>query len=197
VVDDGCPTSIIRSTASADTTASATFGGGGGTFFVEGCDHGTVLTGLLGRSSSTTIHRVQPVCSTYSLLTTPGLPESSYRLTTGSPGIAGAAYGGGGGSAFDDACPAGEVVVGIRGRADDEVRRLQLQCGRISVERVGGPWTAVTAPTVLTPARGGTSGTVFTYDCPSGHGVVMITGSAGERVDAIRVFCQRFVADLL
>lgn len=105
----------------------------------------------------------------------------------------GTQYGGGGGTLRTDACPAGYVLIGLRGRDGSEIDALGAICGRYELTESGTPISygirTNTAEVDLTQ-RGGSGGSAFRYECPDGQLVRGIDGRAAARVDNIGFTCQ-------
>ena len=96
--------------------------------------------------------------------------------------------GGAGGSAFTRACPAGQVGVGILGRAGDDIDRTELICA---------PRTDLAGTRSSAGAIGTFGGIDYgaTLSCGSGFYMTGIHGTAGTAgpgniVDTLGVFCQ-------
>jgi hypothetical protein len=96
-------------------------GGGGGGDFDESCDTGQVLVGFAGRSGDY-IDQLYGQCSTPAFVA--GLGGGSSRTVH--------TLGGGGGSPFAAACPAGAVMIGIQGQAGTLVDHLGFICRRLA-----------------------------------------------------------------
>jgi hypothetical protein len=148
------------------------------------------MVGINGRAAAR-MDQVQPLCAPASLsIDTSATPDYSYVVVTGGVSAA-AAAGGGGGSPYTDACPANEIVIGIRGRNGSEVDQLYLQCGRVTLTRGGGgAWGVAVTATGTTPVRGGSGGGFFGEDCPTGRVMTGLAGRSGTRIDAIANRCS-------
>ena len=100
-------------------------GGSGGTYRAPRCGTGEVVTGIFGRSGA----RIDQIGFRCSQLGISGAPASDdVTLATGTTL---GAYGGGGGTYFSYNCPAGEVVVGMRGRYGSRVDAFGVRCAAI------------------------------------------------------------------
>jgi hypothetical protein len=83
-----------------------------------------------------------------------------------------------GGSAFEIACPAGQLAAGVQARAGTEIDAVGLGC------RV--PGSGAVSHTTLS---GGSGGTLFHLDCQAGEVMVGVTGRAATRNDAVGPIC--------
>lgn len=190
-VDDGCPS---RLSLCCPSPAGSYGSVGSGTAFADPCPSGTVLMGVAGRAS-TRIDQLQPICAALVLEVdrTPGHLEHRYPVRRGSP-MLGATHGGTGGTAFDDRCPGNDVVIGVQahvvsdGLGNDTLTALSLQCGTVTVERLGLSWRVRITPTVTTPVRGG-AGTPYASDCTNGA-ITRIAGRAASTVEVLSFTCQ-------
>ncbi|MCB9736203.1 MAG: hypothetical protein H6745_26755 [Deltaproteobacteria bacterium] len=81
-------------------------------------------------------------------------------------------------------CPAGDVVVGLTGRAGALVDALAVVCGR-----AGGasPGDGLTRGAM----RGGTGGEPFTLACPAPYRLADLTARSGDLIDAVGLRCVR------
>lgn len=185
--DDGCPTGIAMCCAAS----AGSFGGGGGTVFSDPCPTGTVLMGMAGRASAR-LDQLQPICAALVLETDrTGRPDFTYRVRRGAA-ILGAQHGGTGGVAFDDRCPGDDVVIGVRGSADDlsGVSGIGFRCGTISIARFGLSMRLTITPSVDLPSRGGSGATPFSSDC-AGGAVSEVDGQASTAVDRVGFTCSQ------
>ena len=90
-----------------------------------------------------------------------------------------------GGTRFDDACPAGQVLVGLNGQAGGWIVRLQAVCGTPTVDGD----VVVVAPGTTLPMRGLNSGTPVSSLCPANHVVRGFTGRSGLLIDQLVMSC--------
>jgi cysteine-rich repeat protein len=106
-----------------------------------------------------------------------------------SPGAGLEYHGAGGGIRFDDACPAGEVMIGIRGEWQTVIERMQIVCGQIDVTETGDEWTFTVSEATVLPERGTSTGTPFMAMCPADNAVVGFSGRADQKLDAVGLSC--------
>jgi hypothetical protein len=102
-------------------------------------------------------------------------------------------FGGGGGTAFQDTCPAGEALIGLTVKINNWIRQIQGRCGKITVvENTSAiPYTysiAVLASTTM-PSHGSDTVTTEAITCPPNAVVVGASGREGIYVDAITLSC--------
>ncbi|MEZ4407595.1 MAG: hypothetical protein R3A52_14120 [Polyangiales bacterium] len=111
---------------------------------------------------------------------------------TASTGVS-PSYGGGGGSPYTIACPAGRWVTGIYGRGGSRVDNIGIICSEpvFEVDRSTNPYTYRVSfrNAAAVGAVGGGGGSPFTYNCPAGSAVMRVQGRSGSRLDQIRVEC--------
>ena len=94
-----------------------------------------------------------------------------------------------GGATFDDACPAGEVLIGVRGNWSPYLRQMQAVCGTIVLQDLGGLTVTVGENTVL-DLRGSVAGdTEYDATCPADHAVVGFGGYDGLVIDQLTIHC--------
>ena len=154
-------------------------GGTGGTPFSLICADHKALVGIQGRAGSY-IDSIRGVCRGFDELGT-----ADAAVTTATAG------GSGGTSSFDLRCPSGEAMVGVKGRADWWVDRVQIECAVMDANGHGqGPVT--TDPFTA----GGTGGNAFNILCPTpvsdhnAHNVMIgLNGRAGDWLDALSLQC--------
>jgi len=185
LVDDGCPAGILPT----QPTPGTAFGGSGGSAFTLACPNNTVLVGIDGRSGAR-VDAITPVCAP--LLVTPvaGSPEYSYAVHTGTATTMGT-VGGTGGSVFSSRCPADQVVISMVGRSGDNIDRIQLSCGALSIAHVASSWLLALTPAASLSSYGGGGGGPFSFACPAGQAATGATGRAGDRVDRFGFVCSR------
>ena len=185
-VDDGGPAGIVPTNPVAGTA----FGGSGGSAFTLACPNNTVLVGIDGRAGSR-VDAITPVCAP--LQVTPAgspSPEYAYAVHTGTATTMGT-VGGTGGSVFSARCPADQVVIGMTGRSGDNIDRIGIGCGALSITRVASSWLLVLTPASSTDSYGGSGGSPFSFACPAGQAATGATGRAGDRVDKFGFVCSR------
>jgi hypothetical protein len=185
VVNDGCPTAISF-VASAN---GPQYGGGGGTAFSSPCIAGSALVGLAVRSGSE-VDAVAARCAPITLTESTATNPYSYNATTG-PVSTLTQYGGGGGSAYSNACAANQVVIGLNLRAAGRVDQVQWICGTLAVTGAPGSLSVSRTPVATSPAYGGSGGDPYSYTCPDNQVVTGIFGRYGSRLDALGVICAR------
>jgi hypothetical protein len=106
-------------------------------------------------------------------------------------------FGGGGGSAFSDRCPAGQAMVGIRGRSGWYVDQTQLVCASVCVQpsshspegRIDS-YRMTTGGRTYGPAHGGNGPPSFEATCPTGQVVTGLKVRSGHYVDSLAVLCR-------
>jgi hypothetical protein len=100
------------------------------------------------------------------------------------------------GTNYDDACGAGEVLVGFSGEltASPYIASAATRCAPMNFSCVGTSCTASTGTITTGPARGGT-GTPYLRDCPSGYGVTGFVSRAGWYMDQILLRCAPLTAE--
>jgi hypothetical protein len=94
------------------------------------------------------------------------------------------------GTAYSDACPTGQVVIGYHGFTTTQgfIGQIQAACGTLSIAGGSSP-VVQTSAGAFTPLRGGLNATEFTATCPSGQVVVGFGGRSGDLVDRLTVRC--------
>jgi hypothetical protein len=192
VIDDGCPEDLTF----CCPAALGPFGGGAGAFS-DPCPTGSVLMGIAGRSSGR-LDRVQPICAALFMSVDLRIPENAYPVIRDAP-VLGAIHGGTGGTAFDDRCPDGDVVIGVRGGTDElgnTLTGIGLSCGTVRVVRTGLSWQRTITPTVETPLRGSSGFTPFDVDCEGGV-ITAVSGQAGTGVSGLAFTCDRLTLETL
>ena len=90
----------------------------------------------------------------------------------------------GGGQSFTSECQSDEVLAGIQGSSNNEVRNIGAQCVRVDKAGrwIGEPYNEKT--------YGGTEGGAYTRTCPRDQAVVGYSGRSGARTDNIVVSCE-------
>lgn len=99
----------------------------------------------------------------------------------------------GGSTAYDDTCPAGEVLTGLSTRTNAYMRRIQGRCSKLTIVEDKGatPYTytlTITAGATL-PEHGTVNGTAQSADCPAGTVMIGYAARAGLLVDQITLRC--------
>jgi hypothetical protein len=112
------------------------------------------------------------------------------------PGNASTAWGGGGGSPFNQPCPAGQFVTGIFGRSGSRIDGFGVVCSvpALLTDRAASPYrysVGFQGATTVGPVGSG-GGDPFRFDCPSNSVVMRVQGRSGSRVDQVRVECYRW-----
>jgi hypothetical protein len=112
------------------------------------------------------------------------------------PGNASTAWGGGGGSPFNQPCPAGQFVTGIFGRSGSRIDSFGVVCSvpALLTDRAASPYrysVGFQGATTVGPVGSG-GGDPFRFDCPSNSVVMRVQGRSGSRVDQVRVECYRW-----
>jgi subtilisin family serine protease len=95
-----------------------------------------------------------------------------------------------GGTAFNDACPAGQVLTGFAGSLSTTTtaavnRQIAAHCGLVQVT---GATVAIKVGATL-PVRGAAGTSAWTRDCPANQAVVGFSGHSGLLVDQIVLSC--------
>ncbi len=122
------------------------------------------------------------------------------RIDTGCPQNAtlgateaSAPYGGGGGSAFDGSCPAGQALIGFDGRSGDRLDAVAPVCAVIELEAVVvAPeleYRVRTRAVTIQSQHGGTGGGVFSDRCGTDEVVIGLSGRSGANVDLLAFSC--------
>ncbi len=128
------------------------------------CQGGEVLTGLKVRHNGRYmpwIGWVQGICSTVSV------SGDSYTLSERGNTTA-LGYGASINSTTDTLrCPAGEMLIGITGRAGTSIDAVGLRCAPYSLSAYNGTRAIVRGNISMTPIKGNSGGSNFTDDCPN------------------------------
>ena len=103
-------------------------------------------------------------------------------------------YGGNGGTAYSDVCPAGEVVIGFSGytttTAPIVVGWLQTLCGKLSIAPTRFACSIAVLPGTMLSGRGQIGGMgPCTQACPQDQVVVGFHGRAGFDLDQVSFEC--------
>ena len=93
--------------------------------------------------------------------------------------------GGGGGGAFQLACPADEIVVGVHGKYATYVNQVGAQCAKVDQlgRWIGNPTDGPVTGTT-------TTGTSFSKSCPRDYAVSGFRGRSGQYVNQIEIQCR-------
>ncbi|MGH1344173.1 MAG: hypothetical protein ACRBN8_21620 [Nannocystales bacterium] len=161
----GEPDGLLRSQAPGETEL-ARIGGHGGSPFDLSCPPGRVSTGFRVDSSADHVNRIRMHCEG----TDTGSVGAYYDST----------------STRDRSCPAGQVVVGVRGATDNHIGNLTMLCA--SETAVENMETGYDSARWL--GGGDFSGHAVERVCPAGMAVSAIHGRSGARIDQLRVVCQ-------
>jgi hypothetical protein len=98
-------------------------------------------------------------------------------------------YGGSGGDAYKDPCPAGQALIGYHGALINGYHgEIQGQCGKLAPAAQGTGSVTVT-PGAELPMRGSLGENDWTRDCPKGHVIVGFQGRSGDFVDRLAFRC--------
>jgi hypothetical protein len=101
-----------------------------------------------------------------------------------------------GGGPFDDSCPSGAALVGLRGRYGGNIDTVQGVCGALALAPSSEGWTAQVLATSLLGEHGANRTTPFALDCPPGTLAVGLTGQAGqEGTTGITLLCAALSVD--
>lgn len=191
--DEGCPIGL----GSCCQSSAGSFGGTGGTAWVDPCPTGAALIGIAGRADAR-LEQIQPICAALIFDYDETRPEHTFFVRRGAP-IYGARHGSSEPAEFEDVCPDDQVVTAVRGHADTRVDQVSLQCATLAIQRGGGfDWVLRVVDAGATPARGGVSadGSAFAADCGPDGVVTSLEGRASTRVDRLSVTCRRLQLDL-
>lgn len=102
-----------------------------------------------------------------------------------------------GGTAYQDACPSGQAVVGFSGTATVAmppvtavVRQVATRCGVIQISGT----TVTVTPGAMLPTRGMMAADPWTRTCPANQVIVGVTGRSGSFVDQLVFSCAPLTA---
>lgn len=93
-----------------------------------------------------------------------------------------------GGIAYDDTCPANQVLVGLRGAVTGAVSQMRVICGELSLVDRGTIDLAVNEGAIF-PLRGTLMGVPYDATCPQGSAIIGFNGSADFLVDSLTISC--------
>jgi hypothetical protein len=88
---------------------------------------------------------------------------------------------------FSLRCPQHEAIIGLRGRAAIKLDRIGLSCARVR------PWINQGKRGAVLPSIGGTSGTPFTDECPTGYLLQGVLGFSNGAVNGLQGLCVPIV----
>lgn len=153
-----------------------TYGTQTGTSYQLRCSGDGALNALVGRAGAR-IDRLSGACSP---------TGATLPITAGGPEhIMVPVAGGGGGSEFRNACPNGELMVGVRVRSGSRIDALSPICAPPAT------WDAFsTGAHNLTTFSGGSGGTLRTAMCPSYRFLVGLNLWTGSEVDGLGIVCR-------
>lgn len=201
-------TALVGQAQWTGTIQTQRVGGAGGLPFARMCPAGHAITGMRGGSGSL-IDSIYPICS--NMQGAPEVPSGFVLSELPLPRI-----GGMGGIPYERLCPAGTVVAGARGRADEGfVQQLSLVCAAPTSRNADSPEPDDEGDTTDQPdtdggdesglqptrrrRRGGrttlpaiatsTAGSPFRVNCPRDYAVVGLTGGAGRLIDGMAFVC--------
>jgi hypothetical protein len=152
-------------------------GGTSGAAYDLECGPGMVVVGIVGASGGS-IDAIAPACAP---VNADGSLGAMVALTP---------VGGTGGTAFDDYCPTGQMVVGIRGMSGDALDRIALDCASVD------GWNADGSLGSLGPDHGSAPplfSSAFEDRCPVGYAIKAFVGTAATRVESLQANCVRVV----
>jgi hypothetical protein len=108
-------------------------------------------------------------------------PSTTFPLdgTTGSAGP------------FSSICPANQVVAAIQGRSGALVDQLSVGCATLTLTKVGSSYQATVGTITWIPPIGGTGGSPFTGNCPTGQVATGTDVHSGFELDALGLLCAK------
>lgn len=134
--------------------------------YTDNCTQNQVVIGYTGYVDTRTpvsIGTIQTICADLSVT------SSGTCQITASPGTMLPMRGTVGTVAFNQTCPANQVVVGFQGRALEVLYQVGFQCAPLVISRVGANYNVSVGPTTPTTRAGGTDGTAFVEPCAAGE----------------------------
>jgi hypothetical protein len=120
-------------------------------------------------------------------------------ITIGAPGSDQVCGGTSGGNSFSDACPAGQVLVGIGGATGQWIDAVYGICGVVDLKASTSSdpytYTVTIGPGTTLPTEGmiGGSDTLWQAQCPANTAVVEVAGNSGEAMDQVDLSCAPLV----
>jgi hypothetical protein len=131
----------------------------------------------------------------------PVLPDAATGCTTGCPKTvafvdpAGTPqFGGTGGTAFAEACPTGQVIIGYDGGIEPNYGALgsiRATCGTVKI--TAGTLAVTITPQVALARHGSVTSPAWTRACPANMLIIGFTGHAGVLVDQLQFTCASLV----
>lgn len=97
-----------------------------------------------------------------------------------------------GGTAFNDACPAGQVVIGLAGSltsASGYHAQMNAVCGTASLVGSGASLSITIAAGTSLPSRGMVGTASWSRSCPADHMIVGFVGRSGALIDQLTFSC--------
>lgn len=95
-----------------------------------------------------------------------------------------------GGTLYPDACPAGEVMIGIEGETGASFEKIGVVCGKVELS---SDLTVTIAAGTKLPQRGTNTGAAVSRTCPANQMVVGFSGRASAVVDQLILRCAPLV----
>lgn len=166
-VRTGEPDGLLRTEAAGDTEL-ARVGGAGGQPFELACPGGEVGRGLSVDSSFDHVNRLRLRCDVSSTGSRGSWKDSVWSRTR--------------------TCGAGDVLVGVRGRAGSMLGRLEMMCA--DEDDVIDENLALSSQVWLGGVA--SSGDAFERRCPAGMVVKRLRGRSGARIDQLQVGCEAY-----
>jgi hypothetical protein len=121
-----------------------------------------------------------------------GCPQS---LVLSDPQTTAPTGGSGGGGPFTETCPAGSVLIGLKGRSGGGVDSLAPVCAELFLESSPGTpelvYRARWRNPVVGTSHGGGGGGDFDDRCPQDDVLSAITGRSGVEIDVVQINCVR------
>jgi cysteine-rich repeat protein len=90
----------------------------------------------------------------------------------------------------DQVCPAGEVLIGFRGQAQNVLTRLGSVCGSLVFDDGPAGLSVTISESMVFPELGPGGGGDFNALCPADHVVTGLAGRAGGSLDRLIVTCS-------
>lgn len=100
-----------------------------------------------------------------------------------------------GGIRFDDACPDGQVLIGVHGQVSAWIRRLGVLCGTPNVVIDEDGARIAIENGFEGPERGLHTGTVASSRCPADHAMRSFGARAGALVDQLSPLCVTWTVE--
>lgn len=181
-VDAAEPPILYLLQPTGEATIKADIGGNGGGAFDEDCPDGRVVTGFDGDDNSGGICRLQAFCS---VLT--ANPDGT--VTTSDPQLTDI-HGSENSVVQEDpiVCPANQVVVGVHGRSNNRLRKLEIICAPLTWDYATTTYSIGTSANVQGNI-GREQGQQSTDSCDTDEVVGGFGGRAGTLVDRFELHC--------